>query len=163
MTSVRVCTAADLELAVGAAPGRADADHLRERFGRQSAGEALLLLAWRQQRPVGRATLLLASTYEQVRSAHPRLAEINALEADPQGEGTGTALIEAALAICTARGIPALGLAVDPGNRALRLYRRLGFEGWSGGSVVDVWTEHRDDGTVLEHADPCDYLLRAVP
>jgi GNAT superfamily N-acetyltransferase len=42
--------------------------------------------------------------------------------------GTGRALLQAGLAVATASGLPALGLAVTEGNPAQALYESLGFE-----------------------------------
>jgi GNAT superfamily N-acetyltransferase len=42
--------------------------------------------------------------------------------------GTGRALLQAGLAVATAGGLPALGLAVTEGNPARALYESLGFE-----------------------------------
>jgi len=77
---------------------------------------------------MGKATLLLRSRYPEVRSVFPELAEINALDAWPQGEGIGTALILAAEYETRQRSVPIAGLAVDVTNdRARRLYERLGY------------------------------------
>jgi len=45
----------------------------------------------------------------------------------PGGRGAGRALLQRALGIATADGLPALGLAVTEGNPAQRLYESLGF------------------------------------
>jgi GNAT superfamily N-acetyltransferase len=45
----------------------------------------------------------------------------------PGGRGAGRALLQRALGLATADGLPALGLAVTHGNRAQRLYEELGF------------------------------------
>ena len=137
--------------------------HHRERFALQQEGSAVYLLAWRGDRNVGRATLYRQSKYEEVRMAHPDLTEINALEAAPQGQGTGTALIRAAEAEAGRLGHSGIGLGVELENRAARrLYERLGYAVWGGGQVIDEWTEHRGDGTELPHADPCDYLIKTL-
>lgn len=159
---VRVATADDVESAAEGADTAAGAAHYRERFGWQQAGHALLLLAWERDRVAGRATLTLYSKYPAVRAEHPALAEVNALGANPTGRGTGTLLLEAAIDLSRDRGIPAIGLAVEATNPAARLYRRLGFEDWGAGDVVDVWSETDDDGGAIEHADRCSYLVRML-
>ena len=155
------CTAEELETLLNQEPTpRAARDH-RERFVLQQAGSAVYLLAWRGDRKVGRATLLLQSKYAEVREAHPGTTEINALDADPQGVGTGTALIKAAEAESARLGHGSIGLAVEPGQSpARRLYDRLGYGQWNGGQVTDEWDELQDDGTEFHHADPCDYLIK---
>lgn len=45
----------------------------------------------------------------------------------PDGRGAGRALLQRALGLATADGLPALGLAVTHGNPAQRLYEELGF------------------------------------
>jgi len=122
------------------------------------------LLAWRGAKVVGRATLLLRSRYPEVRSVLPELAEINALEVRPQGEGTGTALILAAEREARHRSVPIAGLAVDITNdRAQRLYERLGYTMWARGLVIDRWMQRASDGQVLgEQAVECFYLTKQL-
>jgi GNAT superfamily N-acetyltransferase len=138
--------------------------HHEECWAWQLRQEAVYFLAWRGARVVGRATLLLRSRYPKVRSAFPRLAEINALNAWPQGEGIGTALILAAEQEARQRSVPVAGLAVDVTNdRARRLYERLGYAVWANGVVIDRWTLRGTDGQVLgEQADECFYLTKQL-
>lgn len=44
-----------------------------------------------------------------------------------QGRGIGSALLQRAIAACTALGAPRIGLAVTEGNRARSFYERFGF------------------------------------
>jgi len=113
---------------------------------------------------VGKATLPLQSRYPEVRSVFPELAEINALDAWPQGEGTGTALILAAEQEARQRSVPVAGLAVDITNdRAQRLYERLGYAMWAHGLVIDRWIQRASDGRDLgEQADECFYLTKQL-
>jgi GNAT superfamily N-acetyltransferase len=99
-----------------------------------------------------------------VRSVLPELAEINALDAWPQGEGIGTASILAAEREARLRSVPIAGLAVDITNdRARRLYERVGYAMWAHGLVIDRWTERGTDGQVLaEQADECFYLTKRL-
>lgn len=55
-----------------------------------------------------------------------------------RGRGIGRRLLLGLIAEGRKRGIPGLGLSVEPDNPALRLYQRLGFEavGGTGGSVT---------------------------
>lgn len=158
------CSADDLERLLSAdLPEHVAAEH-RERFALQIAGAATYLLAWRGHQHVGRATVYADSKYEPVRQAYPRTAEINALDADPRGQGIGTALIGAAETVAKRQGYSTIGLAVEPTNAAARrLYERLGYVPWGRGQVIDEWTEHRDDGSTVDHHDPCDYLIKVLP
>lgn len=159
---IEPCTEDDLEVLLADDPSPHLAAHHRERFALQCADEATYLLAWRGDLNIGRATVYVESKYHAVRCARPGTAEINALEADPQGRGTGTALIAAAEAIAARNGHPALGLAVEPSNpRARRLYERLGYRSWGHGQVIDEWTEVHADYTI-RHRDACDYLIRPI-
>jgi len=90
--------------------------------------------------------------------------EMNALEADPAGQGTGTAIIEAAEALSASRGARRIGLAVEIDNDgARRLYERLGYTDWGHGRVIDRWTERGDNGEPIEeHADECFYLTKLL-
>lgn len=138
--------------------------HHEERWAWQLRQKAVYLLAWRGAKVVSKATLLLRSRYPEVRSVFPELAEINALDAWPQGEGIGTALILAAEQEARQRSVPIAGLAVDVTNDgARRLYERLGYARWTHGLVIDRWTQRGDDGRVLgEQADECFYLTKQL-
>jgi GNAT superfamily N-acetyltransferase len=161
---VRTCSHADIETLRQADISRLDRLHHEERWAWQLRQKAVYLLAWRGAEVVGRATLLLRSRYPEVRSVLPELAEINALEARPQGEGTGTALILAAEREARHRSVPIAGLAVDITNdRAQRLYERLGYAMWAHGLVIDRWIQRANAGRILgEQADQCFYLTKQL-
>ena len=72
--------------------------------------------------------MLAASKYEKVRQRLGAFPEINALEARPPGQGTGTAIMACAEQTARALGAAMIGLAVDVSNHgARRLYQRLGY------------------------------------
>lgn len=141
-----------------------EAAHLRERLARQQDGRGLLLLAWDQERWVGRTTLSWESAYPRVRTAHPGTAEINALHAFQTGRGIGTAIIGRAEQLASDHGHRQIGLAADPeaNTGARRLYERLGYVLWDGGMVIDRWTELLDDQNTVEHAGECAYLIKSL-
>lgn len=64
-------------------------------------------------------------SYGWVAADVPELAI--AVEAAARGRGVGRALMEALVARARERGVRALSLSVDPENRAIALYRSLGF------------------------------------
>lgn len=157
------CSREDLDKLREAEPPRHVAHHQEERFRLQCEGTAVYILAWQGDRNVGRATLYTDSKYDLVRRQFPQTAEINALEAVPQGQGIGTALIMRAEELAAERGHRTIGLAVEPGNPSARhLYEWLGYRLWDHGQVIDEWTERRDDGTTIAHAEPCDYLFKEI-
>jgi GNAT superfamily N-acetyltransferase len=97
--------------------------HHEERWASQRRQEAVYLLAWHGSEVVGRVTLLLQSRNSEVRPLLTGVAKMNALEARPQGQGIGTALILAGQHEGKRREAPILGLAVEVGNHgARRLY-----------------------------------------
>jgi hypothetical protein len=84
----------------------------------QEAGQATCLLAWRGDQPAGRRTLLAASRYEKVRQMLGAFPEMNALEARPPGQGTGTAIITCAEQTARTLGAAITGPAGDRAGRA---------------------------------------------
>lgn len=165
--SIRPCTEEDLGQLRRTCGGHA-LHHHEECFAQQQRGEATYLLAWDGRVNVGMATLLTASKYPEVArrcagadGSGP--VEINALEASPQGRGTGTALLAAAEDRARALGRGTIGLACTLDNtRARRLYERMGYELLEGLQVLDVWTEYRADGEGPRHEDPCVYLVKEL-
>lgn len=163
IVSVAPCTEDDLERLRRSDLSSHALSHHEERFSWQQDGIATYLLAWSGDRNVGRATLFVVSKYAEVRRHHPDAAEINALEANPQGQGIGTAMITGAEEVAARDGHAWIGLAVEAGNAgARRLYERLGYRRWPHGDVIDEWTEPRDDGPDIQHRDPCLYLLKPL-
>jgi GNAT superfamily N-acetyltransferase len=137
---------------------------MRSAGASQLRQEAVYLLAWHGTRVVGWVTLLLRSRYPEVRSLLAEGAEMNAVEARPQGQGIGTALIRASEQEAKRRAAPILGLAVEvQNNGAWRLYERLGYALWEHGLVIDRWMQFDDNGKVVkEHADDCFYLTKPL-
>jgi GNAT superfamily N-acetyltransferase len=162
--SIRRCSRADLARLLESAADPGDARHHRERFGLQEAGQAIYLVAWRGGELAGRCTVLAGSKYDEVRQLLGAFPEMNALEARPPGQGTGTKLIACAEQAARERGAEMIGLAVAVSNRgAHRLYQRLGYNDWDHGLVIDHWDEIDSEGTVLKtNADPCHYLTKPI-
>jgi GNAT superfamily N-acetyltransferase len=133
--------------------------YLLRRFAVQQRGDGTLLLAFRGGRFAGSALVLARSKYDEVNAHLGPIMELNSLEAHPQGQGTGTALVHAAETLAREHRATLFGLAVEHRNRdARRLYERLGYASWGRGTVIDCWREL--DGT--EHADPCDYMTKKL-
>ena len=86
----------------------------------------LILVARHEGRVVGLANLLFTVST----ALGARVALLDDFVVDPvlRGQGTGTALLEAALAEAKARGCRRISLNTDAANSgARRLYRRFGF------------------------------------
>jgi GNAT superfamily N-acetyltransferase len=157
------CTQDDLDLLLHAASSPHARHHHQECFDAQGRGEAVYFLAWDGRVPAGMATLLASSKYPEVNARFPGIVEINALEATPQGRGTGSALLRTAEEWARAEGRAFLGLACEEENaRALGLYERRGFTPVPGLVVLDEWDEYSADGIGAHHADPCLYLVMGL-
>lgn len=74
---------------------------------------------------IGAAWARLMKDYGHIANATPSIA-ISVLP-DQRGRGVGTALLEALLHAIEQAGYEAVSLSVQKANRALHLYRRLGF------------------------------------
>lgn len=161
---VRPCGVKDIEALRNSDVDLLEMHHHEERWESQLRQEAVYLLAWHGTEVVGRVTLYFQSKYPEVRSLLEGPAEMNALEARPQGQGIGTALILAGEREARRRGTAVLGLAVEVDNHgARRLYERLGYVMWEHGLVIDRWTERDRDGrAVSEQADQCFYLFKRL-
>jgi hypothetical protein len=120
--------------------------HHEERWASHLRQEAVYLLAWHGPEVVGRVTLLLRSSYPEVRSLLAGVAEMNALEARPQGQGIGTALILAGQQEAKRRGAPILGLAVEAGNHGAQ--RFTSDSGTCCGNTAWSSTDGRSETTV---------------
>lgn len=160
---VRRCTAADMD-----ALRDADVNGLRhheERFAAQQAGWCDFLLAVDDRaRLVGHVVVRNHSKYEPVVARFGEVPEVNGLAAYPTGNGTGSALLDAAEGVARGRGATRIGLAVELTNLdARRLYERRGYEDWGHGEVIDDWDEIANDGTVLtRHHEICSYLVLRI-
>ncbi|OLS40600.1 GNAT family N-acetyltransferase [Bacillus sp. MRMR6] len=88
------------------------------------------LIATSGESPVGAVWVRLFDetnkTYGFVDTQTPLLGM--ALLPEYRGEGIGTALLEEMLTLTKESGFEQVSLSVDPNNRALRLYERLGFK-----------------------------------
>jgi GNAT superfamily N-acetyltransferase len=159
---IRTATRQDVDRLLAAAGSPARRAHLESRWEEQERDEAAFLLAHDESGIVGQTSLLRTSKYAEVVAAHDP-AEINGLHAFVQGAGVGSALIAAAEDLAAAWGRSVIGLGVGLDNPgATRLYARLGYQPTQL-RVIDEWTEVDADGTVLvEHADPCEYLLKLL-
>ena len=162
---IRPCTASDVEI-IEEHISTGSSRHHAARFAEQEAGHQTFLIAWDGAAPVGHVSVLVRSKYEAVNERHPRMREVNALGVWPpevRRRGVATALMHEAERLAVAAGVPVVGLACEHDNTpALALYRRLGYEAWRHGDVVDEWTHVDEEGAVHVHRDSCEYYLKAL-
>lgn len=126
---VRLCSRADLDVALSAARRGDEARHLRERWEMQERGDAALLLAWRSGAVVGHCSVLAESPSAAVRDQLGIVPEIDAMESAPRDEETGLRLIEAAETHVRRWGVGRIGIAVtDRDDQARARYERLGYQ-----------------------------------
>ncbi|HVT77899.1 MAG TPA: GNAT family N-acetyltransferase [Acidimicrobiales bacterium] len=144
---VRRLSAADVNRLVELQPQRSH--RWIERLSTQNSGAYEFFIAWRGTEPVGRAILRADTAYAQIRAALGALPEINALHAEVKNEGIGTQII-AACERHAAHAGSRIGLAVAVGNvDAHRLYARLGYRDWDGGTISAEWDERDDSGSII--------------
>ena len=154
---IRPCREDDPDLleAVSPSPGTSRFHH--RRLERQVAGEAVYLIAWLDEAPVGNLCLILAGPDNpQARAGLPTGPEINAFDVvgPVRNQGIGTALIAAAEQHARDLGHTATVLGVEVHNHAAhRLYRRLGYRDWSRGEMRDSYTWTDDAGVAHEHEE----------
>lgn len=106
-----------------------------DRICRQTKRLGMLLIAWRDDRPIGVIYLWLEDAEEaELREHLPGTPILNHLEIHPdhRSQGTGTKLIKAAERRLRRLGFDKVALAVEITNeRAERLCQRLGYTEWA--------------------------------
>jgi GNAT superfamily N-acetyltransferase len=158
---IRRCTAADIEALRAAGDDRIR--HHEMRFDAQEQGWCDYLLAFRDDDLVGHVVVRCHSKYPRVVQRLGEFREVNALAAFPTGQGVGALLLAAAEGEVRGQGGTRVGLAVEHGNPARRLYERAGYVDWGHGDVVDDWDEVANDGTVVaSHHEVCGYLVKGL-
>jgi ribosomal protein S18 acetylase RimI-like enzyme len=109
-----------------------------DHWGRE--GDAGFVAIDASGQPIGSVTIRLFPEadkgYGFVDEETPELG--TAILKEYRGKGIGTALMRTMMEEAKHRGIQAISLSVDPGNPAVRLYRRFGFReiGMEGTSVT---------------------------
>ena len=163
---IRRCREEDLAVleAVSPSPGRSRFHH--RRFERQQAGEVVYLIAWLDGAPVGNLCLILdGPSSPQARVGLPAGPELNAFDVVPsqRNRGIGSALAAEAERTAAALGHTATVVGVDIGNEdAHRLYRRLGYQDWSGGAVHDSYTWMDEDGVERVQEEVVCWLAKSL-
>lgn len=123
--------------------------YFADRLGRQDERLGVLLIAWRDGRPIGVVYLWLEPAEEpEIREHLPDTPLLTHLEIhqNHRKQGTGTTLLKAAERRLTKLGHDRVALAVVEGNtRAAKLYTRLGYEEWPH-PAVKCYAMSDDDG-----------------
>lgn len=134
-----------------------------DRFSRQAARLGMLLVAWRDDRPIGVIYLWLEDAEEpELREHLPGTPILTHLEIHPRhrGGGVGTALIQAAERRLRMLGYAQVALAVEIDNDgAARLYKRLGYEDWPHDTIRCY---SLTDGSGVRRAEVCQIMLKSL-
>lgn len=157
---IRRARAADYDVLVAELGQRRFFD---DRFSRQDNRLGVLLVAWRDDRPIGVIYLWLEDAEEpELREHLPGTPILTHLEihADHRGGGAGTALIQAAERRLRMLGFAQVALAVEIDNDgAARLYKRLGYEDWPHGTVE---CRSLTDGNGERQIEICQIMVRQL-
>ena len=139
-----------------------------DRMARQDRDEALYLIAWLGDRPVGHALLKWEGTADATVAARldetcPDVEDLLVAE-DMRGCGIGTRLLGAAEERVRERGLRRIGLSVGvmPHNPAQRLYLRLGYRDAGFGQHVEQGEYTRTDGEIHLWQEMCVYLIKEL-
>jgi ribosomal protein S18 acetylase RimI-like enzyme len=129
----------------------------------QARGEAVYLIAWAGDVPVGYVFVkLVPSSAPAHEEACAELEDLFVAE-DRRSRGIGTRLALEAEAIARDRGHSKIGLSVGVENtRAERLYRRLGYLDTRHREFTNHWTYVDDEGVDREGTEICNYMVKLL-
>ena len=137
-----------------------------ERFVKQQAGEAVYLVAWHRDIPVGHALLRWNGP-----SDHPivfrldRCPDVEDLFVSPgyRSKGIGSRLLDTAESLAKQKGYSQLGIGVDIDNPSARsLYERKGFRDTGFGEYRISWPWTDKDGQERWAEENCNYLIKVL-
>jgi GNAT superfamily N-acetyltransferase len=137
-----------------------------DRLGFQERGLAVQLVAWADERAVGKAMVVFPGHVEWSESAFretcPEIRDLAVSEAWTR-RGIGTALVRAAEEQVRAAGFDRIGLGtgLEPSYGPARaMYERLGYRTAHGPFIASARLED-DDGRAIPVAGVCMYLVKA--
>ncbi|HVX44480.1 MAG TPA: GNAT family N-acetyltransferase [Mycobacteriales bacterium] len=126
----------------------------RAHYAAQRSGTATYLIGWVDAEPLGSGMIQWKGcSGPNARRAYPDAVEINHLQVRPEcrGRGVGTAIIQDAEIRAAGRRRTLVALGVEVGNeRAVRLYRRLGYEPTG---VLDTFAYSWIDSDGISHSE----------
>lgn len=161
---IRPMTPADLPALLAI---KADPSLHRGRLRQQSGGAAVYLGAFTDSRAAGFVLLSLENKADVMPYTDNRHCAdmIDLLVAEPfRGRGIGSALARACEEACRDRGVPYLGLDVNPEDNpaAKRLYERLGYTAVGELHLDGVYGYVNEDGTPGEYEDWCIDMIKKL-
>ncbi|WP_210771280.1 GNAT family N-acetyltransferase [Streptomyces albidus (ex Kaewkla and Franco 2022)] len=163
---VRECREEDVMLLEEHMPfaGAAPSSHV-PRFARHRKGVSTLLVAWREDVPIGSCEVLWdGCEAPEVRAVQAGCPEIKGLGQWPEtlrSQRVGTALISAAEQLVCRRGIDCVGLGVEKNNpRTESLYKRLGYSPAT--PYLDCWSYQDSAGLTHRVADACTFMVKQL-
>lgn len=132
--------------------GASHADRLAE----MSSSEIGYWAAWRGGLPVGHVMIRWSGfRFDDLPTKFPGVPLVMRLKVWPPaywGEGIGSALMEVAERAAEERGYLRIGLGVEIDNeRAVRLYKRLGYLDWGGGPLSERVMRVDEEGNESPH------------
>ena len=136
-----------------------------ERLERQRRGEALYLIAWRGETPVGHAVLKSPHAVELAPGRRASCSEIEDLfvTAAERRRGIGGLLLDAAEREAQRQGFTRVGLAVGVDNAAARrLYEQRDYADSGYGEFVLFGSVLGADGAAQRWEERCIYLVKQL-
>jgi ribosomal protein S18 acetylase RimI-like enzyme len=161
--SIRSIAADDIPLIEECMPRRMPDTH-RERLGRQEQGEALYLIAWIDDRPVGHLFLKWdgSSASPDAFVPWPTLSDIS-VHPDLRSRGIGSQLMKHAERLVAQRGHRQVGLSVALDNpRARALYERMGYRNSGLDNYDSLWPYLDDQDQERWHRETCVRLVKRL-
>ena len=166
MVVIRPLALDELPLLESHMPRRMPGVH-RKRLASQAEGEAVYLVAWQDDAPVGHLLIRWQGTdAEAVTAALPGCPDLSdiAVHPDRQSRGIGSQLMERAERLIAARGRRRVGLSVALDNvRARSLYERRGYSDAGLGEFRIRWPYLDDQGRERWCEETCIYLVKDLP
>jgi ribosomal protein S18 acetylase RimI-like enzyme len=162
---IRECREEDVALLEEHMPSPGAACDYASRFLRHREGASTLLVAWRDELPVGSCEVLWEGCRApEVRAVHPDCSEISGLGLWPETLRTqrvGTALIRAAEQLALGRGRVKVGVGVEKNNpRTEDLYKRLGYR--LSTPYLDCGSYEDSAGLIHRVADACTFMVKQL-
>lgn len=138
----------------------------RVRLAMQQQGQALYLVAWQGEEPVGHVLLKWDGTVDEPMAS--QLADCPDIEdlwvrPDLRSRGIGSLLLGTAEDLARQRGFSQVGLGVGIDNlRALALYQRRGYQDSGLGDFLHAVYYRDDQGRQRVRWETCTYLIKRL-